>query len=140
MPTLSSPDLVVRQALLAALRGYAPLMAVVNRVEDGTPVQAAPPYLVLGESLGSDWSTKTQEGREVVLGLTFYVRSGDSIRVSAALRAAEHALATMPAQMQGWQIVSTRPVRTRITGSAALMKAPGWAALMDVRVRVMEVS
>ena len=137
MPTLTSPDLVVRSALLAALRGHAPLMVLVNRVEDGTPGQAAAPYVVLGESLGSDWGSKTAEGRELLLGLSFYVRSGDSIRVAAALRAAELALASLPRDVDGWQIASARIVRTRIAGSAALMKPPGWAALMDVRVRVM---
>ena len=137
MTLTSSPDLVARQAVLSALRGYAPLMALVNRIEDGMPVQGAPPYLVLGESLGSDWGSKTAEGRELLMGLTLYVRSGDSIRVAAALRAAERALAALPQSIDGWQIVSTRTIRTRIAGSAQVLKGSGWAGLMDVRMRVM---
>ncbi len=139
--TLSSPDLAVRQALLAALRTDAPLMALVHGVHDGVPVQAAPPYVVLGESLGSAWGGKTEEGRDLILGLSFYARGTDSVRVAAAVRAAERALAGLPAAQDGWQIVSARVTRTRIAGSAELMKAAnkggGWAALMDVSVRVL---
>ena len=115
----------------------APLMALLNGVYAGTPVQAAPPYAVLSESLGSEWGSKSEAGREMLLGLTFYARAQDSIRIAAALRVAEQALEQLPARHDGWQIVTARPIRTRIAGSAQLMKGGGWAALMDVRMRLL---
>ncbi len=139
--TPTSPDLAARQALLAALTTDRALMALVHGVHDGTPVQAAPPYVVLGESLGSDWGGKSEEGREVTLGLSFYARGQDSIRIAAAVRAADLALAKLPRAQDGWQIVTTRVTRTKVAGSAELMKATakggGWAALMDVRMRLL---
>ena len=143
MTYLTAPEGVARAALCACLTGDAALMALVNGVYDGTPGQAALPFVVLGEGQSVDWSTKSHEGRELTLALNVYGRSaGDSIRVSAAVRTAEIALAAMESVREGWQIVSVRVMRVRMAGSGKLMKAAdkgGWSAQMTVRVRMMAV-
>ncbi len=136
----TSPEGVGRAVLLACLKNNRALMALINAVHDGAPGQASPPYLVVGEGRSADWSTKSHEGREMKLTLGFHGRSAaDSIRMSAAMRAAELALADMPSVADGWQIVSVKVSAARMAGSAKLMKE-GWSASMEVRMRMMAFS
>ena len=137
MTLLTSPEGVGRAAVAACLQDNRALMALINAVHDGAPGQASPPYLVVGEGRSSDWSTKSHEGRELVLTLGFHGRSAaDSIKMSAAMRAAELALSALPGEAEGWQIVSAQAMRSRLQGSAKQMKE-GWFASLEVRVRMM---
>jgi hypothetical protein len=53
----------LQQAVYAALTGNAGLMAAVSGVYDHVPADTAFPYVTLGETTVTDWSSKTFDGQ-----------------------------------------------------------------------------
>ena len=121
----------VRAAALARLRGEAAV--AVNRVWDGADRRGSVPYAVLRDVIASDWGTKDRDGREVRVGVTIRDEGESPARATMLAAAVEAALLDLPRDLTGWRVASVVPVR-----SAVLAEAQGrWAALVDVRVRVM---
>lgn len=121
----------VRAAVLARLRDD-PAVAV-NRVWDGADRRGSVPYAVLRDVVASDWGTKDRDGREVRVGVTVRDEGESPARATMLAGAAEAALLTLPRDLPGWRVASVVPVRTVV-----LAEAQGrWAALVDVRVRVL---
>ena len=121
----------VRAAALARLRGEAAV--AVNRVWDGADRRGSVPYAVLRDVIASDWGTKDRDGREVRVGVTVRDEGESPARATMLAAAVEAALLDLPRDLTGWRVASVVPVRC-----AVLAEAQGrWAALVDVRVRVM---
>lgn len=121
----------VRAAVLARLRGDSAM--AVNRVWDGADRRGSVPYAVLRDVVASDWGTKDRDGREVRVGVTVRDEGESPARTGALADAAEAALLSLPRDLPGWRVASVVPVRSMV-----LAEAQGrWAALVDVRVRVM---
>lgn len=125
----------IRVAVLAALRGDAALMALLNGAWDGTPVKASVPYAVVGETLGSDWGTKDAEGREVRIGVTLYDRGETPARLAQALALADAAVRTIDGLVDGWEVAGVAFLRSRLVKGRDL----GWTGLLDYRVRMLRV-
>lgn len=121
----------VRAAALAALRAD-PAVAV-NRVIDGADARGSPPYAVLRDVTAIDWGTKDRAGRELRIGVTVRDASETAARAEELAGAVETSLLALPRDLPGWRIASLVPVRC-----AVLAEGEGrWAALIDVRVRVL---
>jgi len=123
----------IRNALIAELRGDAPLNAQVNRVYDGFPVKATPPMLVVGDALGSDWAVKDRPGRELRIGITIEDDSETPTRISAIMPLTDAAVQRLNGTISGWQLGSLRMVRSRLLRN----NRGRWNALMDYRIRVL---
>jgi Protein of unknown function (DUF3168) len=119
----------VQAALVTLLDGIAP-------VYDGAPPRAAFPYIVISDSPVTDWSTKTQAGREIRLALTIW----DDGEVAESLRtlmiAVETAMEGFPRNLPGWRVASLVFLRSLISRTP---DAPS-AALIEYRVRVLETN
>lgn len=121
----------VRSAALARLRGDAAV--AVNRVWDGQDARGSVPYAVLRDVTAVDWGTKDRAGREVRVGVTVRDEGEGPARAETLAGAVEAALLDLPRDLPGWRVASAVPVRC-----AVLAEAQGrWAALVDVRVRVL---
>ena len=128
-----SAGATVRAAALAALRDDPAI--VVNRVIDGAQARGTPPYVLLREVIAIDWGTKDRAGRELRVGVTVRDAGETPARVEALAGAVEAALLAMPRDLDGWRVASLVPVRC-----AVLAEGEGrWAALIDVRARVLAV-
>ncbi|MDE3017264.1 MAG: DUF3168 domain-containing protein [Pseudomonadota bacterium] len=68
--------LPLQEAVYAALTGDATLMALVSGVFDRPPEGTAFPYVTLGESTGSDWSSAATVGMEHHFTLHVWSREG----------------------------------------------------------------
>lgn len=119
-------------ALIAALEGHAPLAGALNGIYATPPVRATPPYLVVGEVLAADWSTKTEAGRELRLAVTIHEEAGRAERFDGLMAGAEAAIAAMDRDPPGWRIASLVFLRARVVRG----EGP-WAGLIEYRARLL---
>ncbi len=118
----------MRAGVLARLRER----VAVTRVFEGAGARGTVPFLALREWSESDWGTKDRAGRELRIGVVVRDEGESGARAVALGAAAEAALLSLPGEA-GWRVVTVVPVR-----SALLNEGAGrWAALVDVRVRMM---
>lgn len=129
-----SAALELQAALVAALMGADGIAGVASGVFDGAPPRAAFPYVVIGDGLSFDWSTKTERGREHRLAVTAWDEAGRTARLGGLVAGIEAAVAALPATLPSHRIVSVAPVRSRILRTAG---GP-WAGLVEHRVRTTE--
>lgn len=129
-----SAALELQIAAVAALRAAAGI-AGTAQVHDGAPADAALPYLVFGDGLSFDWSTKTHVGREHRLIVLVWDEAGRTARLQGLVAAAEGALAALPKLLPGHRVVSNVAVRSRIVRE----RQGPWAGLVEQRVRTMEI-
>ena len=109
----------------------ATLQAVaVDRVEPS----GALPAVTLAVLSDSDWSTKTERGREVVVRLAVHDRPGEGDRARALMTAVADALAAPPA-LAGWRIVS---LAERAPGAASAPR-PASQPLAEWRARLFRL-
>ncbi len=123
-----TPSALVQQALKVALQ---PL----GQVFDAVPVDASAPYLTIGPDTSTDWSTKTNRGREhrVLIGVWDDVPG--LTRVKALLGAAEPAVLAMTASEGGWRIAHVLFVRSFVERDP-----DGWSrGVADFRIRTEEI-
>jgi Protein of unknown function (DUF3168) len=123
----------LQAAIIAAIDAHPALNMSLAGVYDGTPVRAAFPYLVIGDGVTSDWSTKTAQGREVQLMLTLWADGEGVAPLPAMMAQVEEAVAAIPRDLAGWRIASLVFLRSRIVRDPA---GP-WAGLVDHRVRLL---
>lgn len=122
-------------AVVAALSAHPVLRDVLAGIYEGAPPLASYPYLVIGDGIISDWSTKTQMGREVQLMLTLWDDGEQPARLASLIAAVEAAVAGILRDLPGWRIASLVFLRSRTVRNPA---GP-WAGLIDHRVRMLEV-
>lgn len=120
-------------AIVAALSAADGIAGVASGVFDGPPARAAFPYLVIGETLCFDWSTKSGRGHEHRVTLSAWDEAGRTARILALTAAAGSAIEALPPDLPGHLIVTVQPVRER------LVRAPGgpWAGSVEYRVRTV---
>ncbi|MEH3046229.1 tail completion protein gp17 [Sphingomonas adhaesiva] len=123
----------LRAAILARLRGD-PAVAAQRVVEGAAARAAAVPFVVLRDVAATDWGTKDRGGREVRVSVAVRDEGESGARAAAIGAAVEASLLGLPSALGGWRVVTVVPVRN------ALLHEGGqrWAALVDVRVRMLE--
>lgn len=128
-----SASLAVQRAVVAALEATPDIASVVSGVFDGPPPRAAFPYIAIADGVTSDWSTKTERGREVRAALTIWDDGETPARLHALMAAAEPALLLLNGTVDGWRIASVAFQRSLVIRDPA---GP-WAGLIEIRVRLM---
>lgn len=129
-----SAEVVVRGAVIAALRGDEELMGGLNGVFDGAPVRASVPYAVVGECLASEWGAKGLDGRELRLTIGLHDAGEGPGRLAVLLGRVEPVVETVEAGDAGWRVVGVRLVRSRVF---KVRDKDGWQAVVDYRLRVV---
>lgn len=124
----------LQTALVAQLDAAAELAGLTG-IYDGPPARAAFPYLSIGSSLASDWSTKTETGREIRLSLTLWDDGSQPTRLYALIAAAERSVMALPRTLPGWRIASLVFVRSLVARDP---QGP-WAGLVEHRVRLLQL-
>ena len=116
----------VQAALVPLLGGIAPLY-------DGAPPRAAFPYILISDSPVSDWSTKTERGREIRLALTLWDAGEEAENLRTLMIAVEAAIDAFPRDLPGWRVASLVFLRSLISREP---DGPS-AALIEYRVRIL---
>ena len=102
-----SASLALQRMLVTALSG----VGGVNGIYDGPPLDAVPPYLVIGPDLMTDWSTKTEVGHEHRLSVTAWDAGPGSVAAKSIMGAVETAVIAMAGSQGGHRVVSARLLR-----------------------------
>lgn len=103
-----------RSALIAWLRADATLAARLNAILEEGPAPAPPPQLAIVASAAADWGSKDVSGRQVRVALELLVRGDDPDTATALAAAIETRIAVMAPQQDGFRIVVTRFLRSRV--------------------------
>jgi hypothetical protein len=111
-----------------------PALAELIGVYDGPPPRAAFPYAAIGDGLVTDWSTKTEAGREVRFAVTLWDDGEVPARLHRLTGAVEAAMATLPRTLAGGRIISLVFLRTVI----ARDPAGPWGGLVEHRIRILQ--
>jgi len=126
--------LVVRAAIVGALRADATLAGLVNQVSDGEPVKASAPWLIVGDPATTGWGARGVDGLSLRQPLLLALRGDDLARVTAILARVDAVLASLDGDLGDWRITSLRFERSRITRSRT-----EWRAAVDYLVRAVRV-
>ena len=114
------------------------IAAVLDDVEgltgvfDGPPARASYAYVAIDATTESDWSHKSGEGREVLVGITVW--DDQPVRLHVLADAVETSVGWLAA-LENWQVVTMRLVRRRVLRDVA---GP-WAAAIDFRARMLAI-
>lgn len=125
---MSSAAIALQRALVVALK------AIGLPVYDGPPADAACPYIAISDGSTTDWSTKTERGREHRLSIAIWDDGRTPARLHQLLSDAEDAIEAMPRALDGQRIVSLAFLRARVVRDP---DGP-WAGRIDYRVRTLE--
>lgn len=125
----------VQAALLAALHAHPVLSATLTGLYDDPPPRAAFPYVAIADCLSSDWSTKTETGREIRLALTVWDDGDRPARLHELMGHVEDAVAALPDIIDRWRIASCVFLRSMI----ARDPAGPWAGMVEHRIRVLAI-
>lgn len=131
---MSGAYAAVQAALLSAVSA-APELAALTGIYDGPPPRAAFPYASFSSTAASDWSTKTEQGRELRLAITLWDDGERAARLLQLAAALEQVVAGLPSQLDGWRIVSLAFARTFIARDP---QGP-WAGLVEHRIRLIKL-
>ncbi len=107
-------EAALRSAISGWLRSDPLLAERVNGIEEEGPVAASPPAIAIAASASTDWSTKTTRGREVRLALELVGRGDDPATIATLASRIEQRIATLAPQQDGFRVVVTRFLRSRV--------------------------
>lgn len=125
----------VQAAAVAALTAHPVLANALTGVYDGPPPRAAFPYVAINDGIASDWSTKTDAGREIRLALTVWDDGESTTRLSNLMSHVEDAVSAIPRDLPNWRIASLIFLRSMVVRDPA---GP-WAGLIEYRVRLLAI-
>ena len=125
----------LQAAAVAALTAHPVLANALTGVYDGPPPRAAFPYVAINDGIASDWSTKTNAGREIRLALTVWDDGESTTRLSNLMSHVEDAVLAIPRDLPNWRIASLVFLRSMVVRDPA---GP-WAGLVEYRVRLLAI-
>lgn len=124
---------VLQTALVTALETHPVLADELTGVFDGPPSRAGFPYVSINDGISADWSTKTEVGREIRIGLTVWDDGESATRLHQLIGHVEDAVAALPRDLPGWRIASCVFLRSFV----ARNPAGAWAGVVDYRIRML---
>jgi len=105
----------LQKSIYQTLTGDTELMALLTGVFDRPPQGTAFPYVTLGESIGSDWSTKTTTGTEQLVTLHIWSREGGRKEAATIMERLHTLLHQADLSVDGQDLVSIQFASSGIT-------------------------
>lgn len=122
-------------AVAAALKNDAALMAAAPQVHLLSPPPGArPPYLIVGPDVASDWSTKTEDGREHRFRVTLWLEPRAA--ANGAAERVETAVSGVQGTIGEHRLVTLRAIRSFADQSE---KGGSTAHVTEFRARTLRV-
>lgn len=123
---------LLRDAVIGALRADAALMALVNTVEDGATPKFSAPALIVGNMFATEWGARGLSGLSVRVPFTLVDRADRPGRLGDAAARIDAVMDGLPATAGDWQVGVVRFERSRtVRGSDGQ-----WSMLIDYLVRL----
>lgn len=130
---MSGAGETLQAAALTALRAVPEL-----GVYDALPVQSVAPNAIVEAGPERDWSHKSGTGRELRLAVTLQDMGERPLRLRRLIGEVEAAVAGLPPQLAGWQLVTLQLLRSGIVGGGRKSGDP-WIAALEYRARMLAV-
>lgn len=124
----------LRAALLDWLSSGPIPLDQLNAITEEVPLRASVPWLGIVASASTDWSTKTETGREIRIALELQTRGDDAQADGALVAAIEARVAALPADHSAFRKVSCQFLRARAERRANNRRA----VLLEYRFRLLE--
>lgn len=121
----------LQTAIYQALTGDAALMSLVTAVYDRPPQGTGFAYITIGESAGSDWSSKTTGGMEHIIAVHVWSREGGRRQAAVIMERVHTLLHRADVAVSGQTLVMMRFVASEI-----VLENDGWTyhGVMQFRV------
>lgn len=117
-------------ALQTAIASALDTIGGLTGIFDGPPARASYPYATIDATTQTDWSHKSNAGREVMVAITLW--DDQPVRLDGLADAVEQNLGAL-SDVAGWQLVTMQLMRRRV-----LRDVTGpWAAAIDFRARML---
>jgi hypothetical protein len=126
-------EVPLRAALVAWLASDPALSGELNGVFEEAPSRTSLPWLAIATSASTDWSTKTEAGREVRIAVELHCRGDTPDAAASVVTAIEQRIASMPRQQTGFFVVTTQFLRARAEQRGESTRA----ILLEYRFRLL---
>ena len=126
-------EVALRAALVAWLAADPTLTAGINAVTEEAPSRTSLPWLAISASASTDWSCKSNAGREVRIALELHCRGDQPDAAGDLVAAIEARVAALPAAQRGFTVVTAQFLRSRAEQRAANTRA----ILFEYRFRLL---
>ena len=126
-------ELLLRSALIAWLASDPALSGSLNAVTEEVPTRASPPWLAIAASASTDWSCKSNAGREIRIAVELHCRGDQPDTAADIVSAVERRIATLPSTQTGFSVVTAQFTRAR----AEQRSANARAILLEYRFRLL---
>lgn len=123
----------LRAALIEWLAGDPAIAEQLNAIEEEAPVAATAPWLGIAASASTDWSTKTQSGREIRIALELTTQGDQPSGDAAMLAAISQRIEALPRRQSGFGVAGTQFLRARTERRARNMRS----TLLEYRFRTL---
>jgi len=106
-------EIALRTALIDWLAGDPGLSGQLNAIVEEAPSRTSLPWLAIVASASTDWSSKTEVGREIRVALELHCR-GDAPETAAGLVSAiESRIVSLPKAQADFTVVNSQFLRAR---------------------------
>jgi hypothetical protein len=107
---MATASLALQEAVVAALSGNAPLVALLSgeRIYDAVPARAEFPYVTIAQTSERDWSTGSEDGSEHIITLHVWSRGAGRKEALDIIGAVQTALIDEPPSVAGHRLVNLR--------------------------------
>jgi hypothetical protein len=126
-------EIALRSALIAWLAADDGLRTALNAVVEEAPARTSLPWLAISASASTDWSTKTEAGRDVRVAFELHCRGDRADAAGALVAAIEARIATLPRDQPGFRVVMIQFLRGRAEQRVAQTRA----VLIEYRFRLI---
>ena len=126
-------ELLLRAALIAWLASDPALSSELNAVTEEVPSRTSPPWLAIAASASTDWSCKSNPGREVRIAVELHCRGDRPDTAAGIVAAVESRIASLPSAQNGYSVVTAQFTRARAEQRGANARA----ILLEYRFRLL---
>lgn len=126
-------EIALRAALIGWLAADPALSATLNAITEEAPRRTSLPWLALAASASTDWSCKTNPGREVRIALELHCRGDRPDSAADLVSRIESRIDALPRAQAGFSIVTCQFLRARAEQRAESRRA----ILLEYRFRLM---
>lgn len=126
-------EVELRAALIDWLHADATLSGAINAIAEEAPAAVSAPWLAIAASASADWSTKTQEGREVRVALELHCRGDDPVTGRGLAALVQDRVRAFPREQATFQVATTHYLRGRSERRANNRRA----VLLEYRFRCL---
>lgn len=128
-------EIALRAALIEHLSNDSQIADQLSAITEEAPVRASLPWLAIVASASADWSHKTGEGREIRVALELQARGDEPATAAQLVRSIENRVNAIPADQDGFRIVSVQFLRARTEQRGGTTRA----VLLEYRFRLLAI-